>query len=479
MPNLFDPLTLGPVTLPNRVVVAPMCQYSADDGSANDWHLQHLMQLALGRAGLVMVEATGVERAGAHHARLPRPLLRRQRDGSRHVCSRPPRASPPRTPSSASRSPTPAARARPSAPGRAVARSAPTRTPGRPRLRPPFPSPPTGTRPQALDAAGLERVKAAFVQAAQRAVRVGFDVVELHIAHGYLLHQFTSPLSNTRTDAYGGSLENRMRFPLEVAQAVRAVVPKSVMLGARITGSDWVEGGWTPDDAVAFAKGLKADGVDYACVSSGGIVATAKIAFAPNYQVPFAAKVRAEAGIATRAVGLIVEPAQAEAIVSSGQADCVALARGILDDPRWVWHAAERLGATISYPPQYDRVRKGTWPGASMAARAADVRSGIRHPGSARARYPGPGRVLERMRARAGDRLAGMARPPGVLEAVHVERPLQADQRALDARQQPQRAQQRQRQPDDRCAPRAAATNAFSIASTPPTTTWPTIMMVK
>ena len=205
------------------------------------------------------------------------------------------------------------------------------------------------------------------MQAAERAVRIGFDVVELHIAHGYLLHQFTSPLSNTRTDGYGGSLENRMRFPLEVARAVRAVVPKSVMLGARITGSDWVDGGWTPDDAVAFAKGLKAASFDYACVSSGGIVATAKIAFAPNYQVPFAAKVRAEAGIATRAVGLIVEPAQAEAIVSSGQADCVALARGILDDPRWVWHAAERLGATISYPPQYDRVRRGNWPGAAMA----------------------------------------------------------------------------------------------------------------
>jgi 2,4-dienoyl-CoA reductase-like NADH-dependent reductase (Old Yellow Enzyme family) len=221
--------------------------------------------------------------------------------------------------------------------------------------------------PEALDAAGLERVKAAFVQAAERAVRIGFDAIELHIAHGYLPHQFVSPLSNTRTDGYGGALENRMRFPLEVARAVRSVVPKSVMLGARITGSDWVEGGWTPDNAVAFAKGLKATSFDYACVSSGGIVATAKIPFAPNYQVPFAAKVRAEAGIATRAVGLIVEPAQAEAIVSSGQADCVALARGILDDPRWVWHAAERLGGAVSYPPQYDRVRRANWPGAAMA----------------------------------------------------------------------------------------------------------------
>ena len=366
MPNLFDPLTLGPVTLPNRVVVAPMCQYSADDGSATDWHLQHLMQLAIGRAGLVMVEATGVERRRAHHARLPRALHRRQRDGPRSRAEGRARAWRRRTPSSASRSPTPAARLRPSVPGRAGARSAPDKNPWQTSAPSAIPFAPDWHTPEPLDAAGLERVKAAFVQAAQRAVRIGFDVIELHIAHGYLLHQFTSPLSNTRTDAYGGSLENRMRFPLEVAQAVRAVVPKSVVLGGRITGSDWVEGGWTPDDAVAFAKGLKANGFDYACVSSGGIVATAKIAFAPNYQVPFAAKVRAESGLATRAVGLIVEPAQAEAIVSSGQADCVALARGILDDPRWVWHAAERLGATISYPPQYDRVRKGTWPGAAM-----------------------------------------------------------------------------------------------------------------
>jgi 2,4-dienoyl-CoA reductase-like NADH-dependent reductase (Old Yellow Enzyme family) len=365
VPNLFDPLTLGPVTLPNRVVVAPMCQYSADDGSATDWHLQHLMQLALGRAGLIMVEATGVERQG----RITHGCLGLYTDANEtalaHVLKAAKGVATPDTKfgiqiGHAGRK---ASAQRPWEGGRALG---PDKDPWQTSAPSAIPFAPDWHTPEPLDAAGLERVKAAFVQAAERAVRIGFDAIELHIAHGYLLHQFTSPLSNTRTDAYGGSLENRMRFPLEVAQAVRAVVPKSVMLGARITGSDWVEGGWTPDDAVAFAKGLKANSFDYACVTSGGIVATAKIPLGPNYQVPFAAKVRAEAGIATRAVGLIVEPAQAEAIVSSGQADCVALARGILDDPRWVWHAAERLGATITYPPQYDRVRRTTWPGAAM-----------------------------------------------------------------------------------------------------------------
>jgi 2,4-dienoyl-CoA reductase-like NADH-dependent reductase (Old Yellow Enzyme family) len=366
VPNLFDPLTLGPVTLPNRVVVAPMCQYSADDGSANDWHLQHLMQLALGRAGLVMVEATAVERPG----RITHGCLGLYTDENETALARVLKAA--RGVATADmkfgiqigHAGRKGSAERPWEGGRALradknpwATSAPSAIPFAPDWH----------TPQALDAAGLERVKAAFVQAAQRAVRIGFEAIELHVAHGYLLHEFCSPLSNTRTDTYGGSLENRLRFPLEIAHAVRAVVPKSVMLGARITGSDWMEGGMTPDDAVALGKGLKGSGVDYACVSSGGLVATARIALGPNYQVPFAAKVRAEAGIATRAVGLIVEPAQAEAIITSGQADCVALARGILDDPRWVWHAAERLGAAISYPPQYDRVRKGTWPGASMA----------------------------------------------------------------------------------------------------------------
>jgi 2,4-dienoyl-CoA reductase-like NADH-dependent reductase (Old Yellow Enzyme family) len=220
--------------------------------------------------------------------------------------------------------------------------------------------------PEALDAKGLERIVGAFRQAAVRAVRLGFDAIELHGAHGYLLHEFLSPVSNRRNDSYGGSAENRMRLPLEVMQAVRGVVPRTIALGARITGSDWADGGLTVDDAVAFAKALKGIGTDYVCVSSGGNVATAKIPLAPGYQVPFAARVKAATGIATRAVGLIATPEQAEAIIAEGQADFVALARAFLDDARWVWHAAERLGAEISYPPQYARVSRAIWPGAVL-----------------------------------------------------------------------------------------------------------------
>ena len=220
--------------------------------------------------------------------------------------------------------------------------------------------------PEALDAKGLERIVGAFRQAAVRAVRLGFDAIELHGAHGYLLHEFLSPVSNKRNDNYGGSAENRMRLPLEVMRAVRGVVPRTIALGARITGSDWADGGLTADDAVAFAKALKGIGTDYVCVSSGGNVATAKIPLAPGYQVPFAAKVKAATGIATRAVGLIATPEQAEAIIAEGKADFVALARAFLDDARWVWHAAERLGAEISYPPQYARVSRAIWPGAAL-----------------------------------------------------------------------------------------------------------------
>jgi NADPH2 dehydrogenase len=208
---------------------------------------------------------------------------------------------------------------------------------------------------------------AAFRQGAERALRLGFDVIELHMAHGYLLEQFLTPLANKRSDAYGGSQEGRMRFPLEVARAVRAVVPAGTVLGARINGTDWAEGGVTVDDAAALAAQLKAAGFDYVCVSGGGAVPQMKVPLTPGYQVPLAAKVRAETGIVTRAVGLIVEPAQAEAIIASGQADFVAIARAFLDNPRWVWHAAERLGGKVAYPPQYARAAASAWPGAAMA----------------------------------------------------------------------------------------------------------------
>ena len=365
MPHLFDPLKVGPLTLPNRIAVSPMCQYSADDGSATDWHLQHLMQFAIARAGMVVVEATGVERIG----RITHKCLGIYSDANEAALARVIKAAravaAPGTPFAiqlahagrkASVEP-PFEGARPLRPDQhawiTVAPSA-------------LPFSEGWHTPRALDAAGLDGTLAAFLQAAERSVRIGFDAIELHAAHGYLLHQFLSPLSNKRRDEYGGSLENRMRFPLQAAAAIRAVVPRSIALGARISGSDWAEGGFDIEEALAFARALKAHGYDYVCVSSGNVVSS-KIPFAPGFQVPLAEKVRAGAGLVTRAVGMIIEPEQAEAIVSSGKADMVALARALLDDPRWVWHAAERLGAQVPYPPQYARAAPTVWPGAAIA----------------------------------------------------------------------------------------------------------------
>ncbi|HWE17194.1 MAG TPA: NADH:flavin oxidoreductase/NADH oxidase [Hyphomicrobiaceae bacterium] len=365
MSHLFSPLDLGPVTLPNRVVISPMCQYSAEDGSATDWHLQHVMQLAMSGAGLAMLEATAVERLG----RITPGCLGLYSDDNEAALAR-----------------VLAAARKVASPGTRfgiqiahAGRKASTQRPWEggkpltgadgawPTVGPsaiPFVA--GGPAPEALDAAGMARVLAAFRQAAERALRLGFDAIELHMAHGYLLEEFHTPLANTRSDAYGGSQEGRMRFPLEVAQAVRAVVPAGTVLGARINGTDWADGGVTGDDAVALAARLKAAGIDYVCVSGGGAVPQMKVPLTPGYQVPFAAKVRAETGIVTRAVGLIVEPAQAEAIVASGKADFVAIARAFLDNPRWAWHAAERLGGKIAYPPQYARAAASLWPGAAM-----------------------------------------------------------------------------------------------------------------
>ncbi|QLP96868.1 MAG: NADH:flavin oxidoreductase/NADH oxidase [Rhodoblastus sp.] len=366
MSTLFSPLTLGPVPLPNRIAVAPMCQYAANDGVMADWHLQHLMTLAMSGAGLVTVEATAVERRGRI---TPRCCGLYSDDAE-------------------------AAMARVIAAARAVAlpgvkfavqlahagRKASTAPPfegGKP-LTPdqdawatvsasalPFADgwPP----PLALDAAGMARVKDAFVDAARRAARVGFDAIELHMTHGYLLAQFLSPLSNLREDAYGGSLENRMRFPLEVADAVAAVLPASMAWGARITGSEWLEGGITPDEAAALARALKGRGAAFVCVSSGGNSPLSRIPATPGYQVPFAAHVKAHAGegLAVRAVGLIVAPREAEAILERGEADWIALGRAFLDDPRWGWRAAQTLGQPLALPPRYARAAPTVWPGAA------------------------------------------------------------------------------------------------------------------
>jgi 2,4-dienoyl-CoA reductase-like NADH-dependent reductase (Old Yellow Enzyme family) len=217
--------------------------------------------------------------------------------------------------------------------------------------------------PEALDEAGLQRIRQAFVDAAVRAQRMGLDAIELHAAHGYLLHQFLSPLANARTDAYGGSPENRMRFPLEVFDAVRAALPAGFPLGLRLSATDWVEGGWDLAQSIVLAQALRERGCAFMHVSSGGVSPLQKIALGPNYQVPFAEAIRRETGMPTIAVGLITEPEQAEAIVASGQADLVALARGILYDPHWPWHAAARLGATVQAPRQYWRSQPRELPG--------------------------------------------------------------------------------------------------------------------
>ena len=364
--HLFSPLRVGPVELPNRIVVSPMCQYSAEYGSATDWHIQHLSSLGFSGAGLVMVEATGVEPRGrishgclglysddnetalSHVIAVARRTAGPTRFGiqlahaGRKASARLPWASHP-GPLSVGEDPWPT-----------IAPSA-------------LPFDEDWPLPEALDGAGMLTVLAAFVTAAQRAARIGFDVVEIHSAHGYLMHEFLSPLCNRRTDAYGGSLENRMRFPLEVARALRQALPPGIALGARITGCDWVEGGWTVADAAAFASELRKLGVSYACVSSGGAIAKVAIPTGPGYQVGLAATVKAKSGIPTRAVGMITGYEQAEAIVADGKADMVALARGFLDDPRWGWHAADRLGASVHCPPQYRRARPPLWSPVSHA----------------------------------------------------------------------------------------------------------------
>jgi len=222
--------------------------------------------------------------------------------------------------------------------------------------------------PREVTEEDMERVRNGFVSAAQRALRIGFDEIELHMAHGYLAHGFMSPVSNKRTDQYGGAFENRLRFPLSIAKAVRAIVPKDIPLGARITGSDWRPDGLTPDDAVAIAKALKAEGLDFVCISSGGVTADTRTPTTPGYNVPIAARVKKEAGIITRTVGLILKPEQAEEIIAQGQADQVSLARAFLDDPHWGWHAAKALGAEVARPPQYARAGPKLW--APAAAKA-------------------------------------------------------------------------------------------------------------
>jgi 2,4-dienoyl-CoA reductase-like NADH-dependent reductase (Old Yellow Enzyme family) len=357
-PHLFSPISFRGITLPNRIAVSPMCEYSSVDGFANDWHLVHLGSRAVGGAGLVLTEATAVLPEGRitpndlglwkdeHIAPLARIVNFLHQQGARAGIQ--------------------LAHA-----GRKASMSRPWDGPEH------LLAPEEGgwsnvaapsavafadhyAQPHELSLAGIEQVKQAFTAAACRALAAGFDLVEIHAAHGYLLHEFLSPLANHRTDDYGGSFENRIRLLVETADAIRGVWPQQLPLFVRISASDWVDGGWDMEQSVALAKVLKQHGVDLVDCSSGGIAANAKIVTGPGYQVPFAERVRAEADIPTDAVGMITEPAQADQIIRAGQADLVLLAREFLRDPYWPLHAAEELQAEITWPPQYLRAAHRT-----------------------------------------------------------------------------------------------------------------------
>ncbi|ALX10363.1 oxidoreductase [Burkholderia cepacia JBK9] len=352
MTALFSPFTLRGVTLPNRIVISPMCQYSAERGEATDWHMIHLGHLALSGAGLLCIEATAVEPDGRiTHGDLGlwddvteaalKPVLAAIR-----------KHSPVRIAMQLSHAGRKASSAAPWEGGQLVSVADGGWLPHGPSA---VPHKDGETPPLALDAAGLNRIREAFAASAKRAARLGIDAIEVHAAHGYLLHQFLSPLANQRTDEYGGSLENRMRFPLEIFEIVRAAFPADRPVGVRVSATDWVEGGWELDDTIAFAHELKRRGCDWIDVSSGGVSPLQKIPLSPGYQVPFAQAVKRAVGMPTMAVGLINEPEHANRLIESGDADFVAMARAMLYDPRWPWHAAAALGAQVTAPPQYWR----------------------------------------------------------------------------------------------------------------------------
>jgi 2,4-dienoyl-CoA reductase-like NADH-dependent reductase (Old Yellow Enzyme family) len=357
MSALFSPIQLRGLKLPNRIMVAPMCQYSAENGEANDWHFTHINTLSLSGAAMFCIEATHVEAIGRitpgclglwsdateaalkpiiasvrKHSKtaIAMQLAHAGRKGSSHV----PWDGGQQIPLGEGGWQTEGPSAVPHKEGELA--------------------------PLAFDTPGLGRVRDAFVAAARRAERLGLDALELHSAHGYLLHQFLSPIANKRTDQYGGSLQNRMRYPLEVFDAIREVFPATKPVGVKLSATDWVEGGWDLPQTIKYVKELKKRGVDWIDASSGGVSPLQKIPLARGYQVPFAQAIKEATGVTTMAVGLITEAKQAEDIVSSGKADMVALARGMLYDPRWGWHAAAELGGQVEAPPQYWRSQPST-----------------------------------------------------------------------------------------------------------------------
>jgi NADPH2 dehydrogenase len=363
---LFSPLTLGGSTLSNRIVVSPMCQYSAEDGNATDWHLMHLGALAVSGAGLVMTESAHV----TAHGRITPYCLGLYSDANEAAlgrvvdfCRRHSRAK---------------LGVQLSHAGRKGSTRAPADGRNRPLTRAEGAWPTVGASgiaraegwpdPAPLDAAGIEAIRVAHAEAAKRASRIGFDVLELVMAHGYLLHEFLSPLTNRRDDAFGGDAARRARFPLAVFDAVREAWPSGRPLGVRLSATDYAEDGWSVADTVALAAELKGRGCDYVAVSSGGLLFDQRVPTGEGHQVGFAATVRREAGLPVMAMGMIADPHHADAIIRDGAADAIALARTLLVDPRWPWHAAQVLGAEADFPPQYLRGYKSAWHRSQRAA---------------------------------------------------------------------------------------------------------------
>ena len=353
-PVLFTPLQLRQLEIQNRVMVSPMCQYSATEGSPGPWHHMHLGQFAASGVGLLCIEMTNIEAAGRitpycmglysddNESALRQVInfckdvadtpiaLQLAHAGRKASSARPWEGRKPILPSDGG--------------WEVVAPSAIALQDGAPV-------------PRELGSTEIADMVNKFADAARRAERIGIDALELHAAHGYLLHQFLSPISNRRTDNYGGSLDNRMRFVLEVFEATRAAWPATKPLGIRLSATDWIDGGWDMDQSIVLCKLLKQSGCDWIDVSSGGLAPDQVVPVGPGFQVPLSEQIRQETGMATIAVGLITEPRQAETILSEGKADMVALGRGMLYNPRWVWHAADELGAQIEYPVRYQRCR--------------------------------------------------------------------------------------------------------------------------
>lgn len=353
MSRLFTPLTLRSVTLRNRIGVSPMCQYSSQDGCATDWHLVHLGSRAVGGAGLIVVEATAVTPQGRISPDDSGLWNQAQAAAFAPICNfiREQGGVPAIQLAHAGRKASTDVPWRGGAPILAGGYGWTPCAPSATHFAPGYPI------PSELDEAGLDQIRAAFVAAAERAVQAGFRIVEIHMAHGYLLHEFLSPLANHRSDAYGGTLENRLRFPLEIAAGVRRAWPEDFPLLVRISATDWVADGWDLHQALILAERLKGLGVDLIDCSSGGIVPEPDVPVAPGYQVPFSATIREAIGIPTAAVGMITDPAQAAQIVTNDEADLVLLGRQALRDPYWPLHAARQLGVDVPWPNPYLRAK--------------------------------------------------------------------------------------------------------------------------